>query len=286
MGKSPESSSPCTWHSLVLEPLQAKHVGKIREQLDLSLSTDRQVNNMADAHIVEQTAGVPRQIWRVLTAAKVLNVQLKSIEDAKARLTQLCRVLAEHPLLQSELVDLKRHGLITEYTHMHVVSVTGALIKYPLCSRYLPLTLTEKGEKDGHKLYQVNTAPIFTHGLTKDIMKESENMSSLRGVNWILSPTRANEYERVVLRRLCRAIVMHEIAKREAGPEGTTPPFSLYQLLPFLCKSDLPDQELPDVPLDQMARELKKSARDSNRFDGLLKGMLTLKSIWHQMSHQ
>ena len=74
---------------------------------------------------------------------------------------------------------------------------------------------------------------------------------------------------------LYRPIILHGVAKNLTD---TVPAFSLYQLLPFL-EGYLPDQQLPDTPLDRMARQLKKSWRDSTpgkRFTTLQEGRLIL----------
>jgi hypothetical protein len=115
---------------------------------------------------------------------------------------------------------------------MHIMSVKRSLIKYPISSQYLPVTLTLVQEQnDGQPLYLVNTAPAFTLGLTQHILEELEKMRELKGLKWLPPASRADRNEMLVLETIYRRIICHGIAK-EAAEEA--PRLTLHQLLPFL----------------------------------------------------
>jgi len=218
MANSLTSGSPYNWHSLVLEPLQAKHVRQIRERLNLSFSTDNRVNETADTLLVEQTAGVPRQIWRVLTGAKLLDLNFDSVDHARTRLKELCHVVARHPMLRSDLVNLGEFGLSKEYTEMHLMSITNTSMEYPIRSRYLPLMLKRVPSEGGRKLYQVQTAPLFTIGLSDEVAKALKNLDRPWLSQWKLpSKYQANEQKLLVMQTIYRRIISHELANKLAS---------------------------------------------------------------------
>ena len=188
-------------------------------------------------------------------------------------------MLAGHEMLRSDLVNLGEFGLSNEYTKMHLMSITNTLTEYPICSRYLPLILKEVPSEGNKKLYQVQTAPIFTIGLRDGMVQAFKDLDKPWLRQWLPWKDQANEQELLVMQTIYRRIISHEMANKLANDwKMRVPPLTLRDLLPFLQNDDkIPNQELPDVPLDQYASQLPKAKKDraqEDKFQALMEGML------------
>jgi hypothetical protein len=228
------------WNSIGLEPLKPEHVALIRKKLDLSFSADEQVNDHADAHVALMTAGVPRQIWRMLTAASVLKLQFESAENAKKSIEELCYVVANQPQFANDLVNISADPLmLSEYIEMHMRAISRTPITDATCSRYLPLTLTQ-GERSDEWLVQ--TAPIFTDGLElkmKEYLSVMKKLPETEGA-W-------QKQERNVSETLYSYFAYHSYISQLSA---TPPPMTLHQLFPFLEDTGVLDQELPHTNIE------------------------------------
>ena len=96
---------------------------------------------------------------------------------------------------------------------------------------------------------------------------------------WLPSKYQANEQELLVMQTIYRRIISHGTAKTLANEwKAEVPPLTLKDLLPFLRNDDkIPNQELPDVPLDQCASKLPKADKEK-KFQALMEGMLNSSS--------